>query len=426
MGGTDSVSDRRKERAVLVGVVLGDEPEHETRESLDELGRLAGSAGAEETGRFVCRQNKVRPGYYIGTGKAAEIGAWAEEHPADTLVFDENLSPVQGRNLEKATGLRVIDRTQLIMDIFAQHARTREGQLQVELAQLEYLLPRLRRMWTHLERQKGGIGLRGPGETQIEMDRRRIQMQIKRLKRDLELVRRRRAEQRKGRKRGGWSLVSIVGYTNAGKSTLLNRLAGASVHADSALFATLDPTIRRVELPGHEPVLLSDTVGFISKLPHSLVEAFKATLEEVVEADLLLHVVDASHPRAADQARAVNEVLEELGVGDKPVFCALNKIDRAEGRHRSRRLLRDLAPAAALSARSGEGVETLKEALADRLRSSKTLVEMRIPIGEGRLIAELHRRGTVLEEAYDHDAARIKARIPPDMRDDCARFVTFS
>ena len=306
--------------------------------------------GATVTGRFLVRQQKIKAGHYIGTGKAEEISDWIKENRVSMVVFDDDLSPAQGRNLENVFEVRVLDRTQLILDIFAQRAQTKEGCLQVELAQHQYLLPRLRRMWTHLERQKGGIGLRGPGETQLEMDRRRIEDLIRTLKRDLELVRTRRAEQRRGRKRHGWALVSIVGYTNAGKSTLLNRLSGADIFAEDQLFATLDPTTRQVELPNHEPMLMTDTVGFIQKLPHHLVESFKATLEEVVEADLLVHVVDASHPQVDMQIEAVHTVLDEIGGLEKPMLYVFNKIDNEKGHNAAKRLARQYPRSVAVSA----------------------------------------------------------------------------
>jgi GTP-binding protein HflX len=268
-------------------------------------------------------------GTFIGTGKAAELALRCKEEKVDTVIFDDELTGAQARNLEKIFECKILDRTALILDIFAQRARTREGKLQVELAQLEHLLPRLTRYWGHLSRQSGGIGMRGgEGESQLEADRRKVQERIDKLREELATVVRQRATQRAGRKRNEWPLASIVGYTNAGKSTLLNKLTGSSVLAEDVLFATLDPTTRRLRLPTNQNVLLSDTVGFIRKLPHDLVESFKATLEEVVEADLLLHVVDISHPKADEQIAAVNAVLLELGVQEKPTLMVFNKIDR--------------------------------------------------------------------------------------------------
>ena len=402
-----------QERAVLVGVMIrGRDEEWNIRDTLDELAQLTEGAGAEVLSRVLCKQSKIHPGQYIGKGKAEEIAKQIEELEANLVIFDEDLSPAQGRNLEELLGVRVLDRTQLILDIFARRAQTREGCLQVELAQHRYLLPRLRRMWTHLERQAGGIGLKGPGETQIEMDRRRIQLLIGTLSNELELVRRRRAEQRRGRQRNGWALVSLVGYTNAGKSTLLNRLAGADIYAKDQLFATLDPTTRQVVLPNREPCLITDTVGFIRKLPHHLVESFKATLEEVVEADLLLHVIDCAHPQVEQQIDAVHAVLQEIGAENKEMLFVLNKIDRPEGANAARRLARTLGRSVAVSAAAGEGIENLLDELADCLKGEHQIMRLNIPLSEGRLLAQLKTSATVLEEKYDTGAAELLVRVP--------------
>ena len=293
------------ERAWILATTLGNEPRAEVEDSIRELRALAETAQANVIGETLCRLRSLQPATYIGRGKAKEIALAVQEAGATLVIFDDDLSPAQGHNLEEILGVRVVDRTQLILDIFAQRALTLEGGLQIELAQLHYLIPRLRGLWTHLERQKGGIGLKGPGEKQLELDRRRIEQRIVRIQDQLQVVRQRRAELRRGRRRHGWALLTLVGYTNAGKSTLLNRLTDAGVLADDQLFATLDPTTRQLELPNHQPCLLTDTVGFIRKLPHHLVEAFKATLEEVNEADLLLHVIDASQPRVDEQIAAV-------------------------------------------------------------------------------------------------------------------------
>jgi GTP-binding protein HflX len=297
-------------------------------DSLTELTELAATAGGEVIGNGSQKLEAPIAGTFIGSGKAGELARHCQSNQVDTVIFDEELSPAQSRNLEKVFECKVLDRTALILDIFAQRARTREGKLQVELAQLQHLLPRLTRFWGHLSRQKGGIGMRGDGETQLETDRRRVQDRIARISRELEEVRQHRQTQREGRQRHLWPLASIVGYTNAGKSTLLNALTGAATLAEDMMFATLDPTTRRLRLPSNQSVLLTDTVGFIRKLPHRLVEAFKATLEEVVRADLLLHVVDISHPQAEEQILAVNAVLEEIGAAGKPTLMVFNKTDR--------------------------------------------------------------------------------------------------
>lgn len=413
-----------QERALLVGVmVYGRNDEQDACDTLDELAQLTESAGAEVLGRMLCKQSKVHAAHFIGKGKVEELAQQARELDANLIIFDEDLSPAQGRNLEEVLGIRVLDRTQLILDIFAKRARTKEGCLQVQLAQHRYLLPRLRRMWTHLERQAGGIGLKGPGETQIEMDRRSIQNLIRTLTKELELVRTRRAEQRRGRQRHGWALVSIVGYTNAGKSTLLNRLAGADIYAEDQLFATLDPTTRQVELPNREPCLMTDTVGFIRKLPHHLVDSFKATLEEVVEADLILHVIDCAHPQVEQQIAAVNVVLQEIGAEDKPVLCVLNKIDKDAGRNIARQLAHTLGRSATVSALTGEGVDGLLTVLADALKGDKQLMKLNIPLSEGRLLAQLQQSATVLEEKYEGEFAELLVRVPAPLVPRCEPYL---
>lgn len=412
------------ERAMLVGVMVrGRHDEQDAQDTLAELHQLAESAGAEVRGQMLCKQDKIHAAHFISKGKVEEVSQRAKELDANLVIFDEDLSPAQGRNLEEAFGIRVLDRTQLILDIFAKRARTCEGCLQVQLAQHRYLLPRLRRMWTHLERQGGGIGLKGPGETQIEMDKRRLQLLVGTLTKELELVRTRRAEQRRGRQRHGWALVSIVGYTNAGKSTLLNRLAGAEIYAKDQLFATLDPTTRQVALPNGEPCLMTDTVGFIRKLPHHLVDSFKATLEEVVEADLILHVIDCSHPQVEQQIDAVNTVLEEIGAEDKPVFHVLNKIDQENGRNTARQLGYRFRRSAAVSAMTGEGVEDLLAGLAEALKGHKQLMKLAIPMNEGRLLALLKNSATVLEEKYEGEFAELLVRVPAPLVPRCRPYL---
>ena len=419
-----TTTPHEKERAVLVGVaVRGRIDESDARDTLEELVQLTESAGAEVLRQMLCKQSKVHAAHFIGKGKVEELAQLVKDAGANLVIFDEDLSPAQGRNLEEALAVRVLDRTQLILDIFAQRARTKEGCLQVELAQHRYLLPRLRRMWTQLERQAGGIGLRGPGETQIEMDRRSIQSLIRTLTNELELVRTRRAEQRRGRQRHGWALVSIVGYTNAGKSTLLNRLAGADIYAENQLFATLDPTTRQVELPNGEPCLMTDTVGFIRKLPHHLVDSFKATLEEVVEADLILHVIDCSHPQVEQQILAVNTVLQEIGAESKPVLCVLNKIDQNAGRNVARQFAHTLGRSASVSALTGEGVESLLNELAVSLKGDKQLMKLAIPMSEGRLLAQLKQSALVLEEKYEGEFAELLVRVPAQLVPRCEPYL---
>jgi GTP-binding protein HflX len=317
----------------------------------------------------------------------------------------------------------VLDRTSLILDIFAQRARTREGKLQIELAQLQHLLPRLTRFWGHLSRQKGGIGMRGDGETQLETDRRRVQDRIAKIARELEVVRRQRATQRQGRQRNNWPLASIVGYTNAGKSTLLKALTGAAVLVEDKLFATLDPTTRRLRLPTNQNVLLTDTVGFIRKLPHDLVEAFKATLEEVVQADLLLHVVDISHPQAEEQIAAVNAVLDEIGATGKPTLMVFNKIDKLPGAERLNKFLERFPSAAGVSAKNGDAIPSLLAELSSQLRPAREFVELAVPHEASAVIARLHAVAQVVEREYEGVAARFKARIPPHLRDEFAPFI---
>lgn len=422
MGRVLYTSEHAVETALLVGVQHGPQSSLEVQDHLDELALLCRTAGADVVDRLICRIGRVNPALYVGRGKAEEIADRVRDGHISTVVFDEDLSPAQGRNLEQTIGTKVIDRTQVILHIFAQHARTREGRMQVELAQLEYLLPRLRRMWTHLERQKGGMGMHGPGEKQLELDRRRILERIDRFRSNLQDVRRHRAEQRRGRRRHGWGLISLVGYTNAGKSTLLNALTGSEVPAEDKLFATLDPTTRRLNLPNHQQALLTDTVGFIRKLPHGLVEAFKATLEEVAQADVLLHVVDASHPRVEEQIEAVDAVLAELGVQGKPILYAFNKIDDPSGRARAAALAASRAPGVAVSALHGEGLDDLRAALADQMRERMIHSRIAVPLSEVRLLALIRGGATVLSIEYAEDRALIEGIFPHRLWDLCEVF----
>jgi GTPase len=423
---------KRPERVFLVGAEFKSRnPADAGHDSLSELGELAATAGGEVIGDGLQKLEAPAPATFIGKGKAEEFAAFSRRNDVDTVIFDDELSPAQSRNLEKIFNCKILDRTALILDIFAQRARTREGKLQIELAQLQHLLPRLTRFWGHLSRQSGGIGMRGgEGETQLETDRRRVQDRIARISRELELVRRQRGLQRSARQRGHWPLASIVGYTNAGKSTLLNALTGADVLVKDILFATLDPTTRRLRLPTNQNVLLTDTVGFIRKLPHGLVEAFKATLEEVVQADLLLHVVDLSHPKAEEQIQAVNAVLAEIGAGEKPTIMVFNKMDRLNGNAGGtgangvlNRLLEKHPQAVSISATTGEGLSTLLAELGTQLRPKREFLELRVPHEQAAVIARLHAVGQIISRSYRGPAARFKARIPPRHHDEFAPYI---
>jgi GTP-binding protein HflX len=397
-----------RERIVLVGVVLPGGTGDQEDANLDELSLLVDTAGADEVARVMQQRDRPDPATYVGKGKAEELRDLSNTVDADTVVFDDELSPAQSRNLEKILGRTAIDRTAVILDIFAQNARTPEGRAQVELAMLRYRLPRLRGRGTALSQQGGGIGTRGPGETQLEVDRRRILRRITKLEAELKDVTRVRRTQRKSRARSRLSTVSIVGYTNAGKSTLLNRLTDAGVLVEDRLFATLDPRTRRLDLPGGESVLLSDTVGFVRKLPHQLVEAFRSTLEVVKESDLLVHVVDASAPDPEAQMDAVRTVLDDIGAGDVPELLAFNKADKTT---EAKRLVERHDGSVPISALTGDGIDALLQAIADRLRAMANVVELLVPFDRGDVIAAVHREGEVLVESHEEDATRIRARL---------------
>ena len=414
-----------RERAILVGVDLTGEPGLlPLEDSLAELALLAQTADVEILGEITQRLEKPNPDTFIGSGKVEEIKMLVEETQADLVIFDIELSPRHQRELEERFGdqVRVIDRTALILDIFARHANTREGILQVELAYYEYRLPRLTRAWTHLARQagggggrtgsSGGVGLRGPGETQLEVDRREIRRRIARLKEELEKVRAHRQRYREQRRRSNIPIVALVGYTNAGKSTLLNTLAGADVYVADQLFATLDPTTRRVELPGGHTVLFTDTVGFIQKLPTQLIAAFRATLEEITEADLLVHVLDVTHPNAWEQWKAVQQTLLEIGCEDIPSITALNKVDRLSDTEFIRNALSRFTSSVAISAKTGEGLPNLLREVENILFENFAPVTVYIPYREGQLIAQFHEFGKVEESQAFGEYIKIKGSLP--------------
>jgi GTP-binding protein HflX len=389
---------------------MGGQTDDETEEGLDELSLLIDTAGADEAARLTQRRDSPDSTFYIGKGKVDELKEVCLALDVDTVVFDNELSPGQQYNLEKALGRTALDRTAVILDIFAQNAHTLEGKAQVELAMLRYRLPRLRRgAKAGLSQQGGGIGTRGPGETRLEVDRRRIMRRITKLEQDLVALRHTRQTQRKSRGRSGLASVVIVGYTNAGKSTLLNSLTRAGVLVEDRLFATLDPTTRRLSLPGGEPVLLTDTVGFIRQLPHGLIESFKSTLEIAAEADMLVHVVDASAVHPEQQITAVREVLAEIGADQVPEFFVFNKADLVDDWGAS--LVEDHQGAVAVSALRNEGLEVMMRRLADRMRAITQVTELMVPYDRGDILASIHREGEVVMSELEDGGMRIRARL---------------
>jgi GTP-binding protein HflX len=405
-----------KEKAVLVGVELPARDHKVALEySLEELERLAETAGAKVVRKFTQRLRTVTPATLMGRGKVEEIQSALEELQPDLVIVDEDLTPAQQRNLESAFKLRVVDRSQLILDIFAQRARSNEGKLQVELAQLEYLLPRLTRQWTHLSRLGGGIGTRGPGETQLEVDRRRIRERISHLKRRLRTVERTRTLQRKERDEVPFATVALVGYTNAGKSTLMNALTRAGVLVEDKLFATLDPTTRALRLPNGDKVMVVDTVGFINKIPHSLVEAFRSTLEEVRSADLLLHLVDMANPLFAEQIQVIESVLEEIGAGEVPSVLVPNKIDVVASVPLPRLKSRSAEGVCPISAWTGAGIDRLLERIGAILDQGKERFQATFPASRVGLLSLLRERGRIVEETYDSDEIHVTALVSPKL-----------
>ena len=408
-----------RERIVLVGVVLPGTDIEEVEANLDELALLVDTAGADVAARTIQRRTRPDPATFIGRGKAHELAEVAEQVDADTVVFDDELSPAQQRNLEKLLGRTAIDRTAVILDIFAQNARSPEGKAQVELALLRYRLPRLRGRGRELSQQAGGIGTRGPGETQLEVDRRRLVRRMHRLEADLREVDRTRRLQRRSRSRGRLREVALVGYTNAGKSTLLNRLTDAGVPAEDRLFVTLDPRTRQLGLPGGETVLVTDTVGFVRKLPHELVEAFRSTLDSVRLADLLVHVVDGAAADPEGQITAVRTVLDEIDASEVPELVVVNKVDLPP---EAARLAAKTEGAVCISAETGEGIDALLRAIGDRLRMADRMVELAIPWARGDVLAAVHREGEVVEQEDRDEGARVHVVLDDAGR---ARFSEF-
>lgn len=401
-------------RALLVGIDVFDNT-WPAQESLDELAQLAITAGVDCVDRVIQKMDSPHPGTVLGSGKVQEVAELARFHNCDAVIFDLELTPRQHRNLERELETQVLDRTALILIIFGQRARTREGRLQVELAQVEYDLPRLARQWSHLSRQRGGTQQRGEGEKQIEVDRRLLNRQKEDLLEDLEQVRNQRQRHRERRKRVGAPVVALVGYTNAGKSTLLNRLSVSSIDtfAEDKLFATLDPTTRRVRLAGGQEFLLTDTVGFVQRLPTTLVAAFRATLEEVKEADLLIHVVDASHPSVHRQMAAVEEVLEEIEAAGRPMIVALNKLDLLPSNMPLQ--LQGMAaglPTVAVSAKDGRGIDALLKCISETLQEQFTPLDVVIPYNRGDLVAQFHQFGTIELEEFEDVGTHIRGHMP--------------
>jgi len=404
----------KSESVIVLGVRRMRQTWADAEAALEELKTLAQSAGAVVLDAVMCDIERINCSTFLGSGKVQELKQLIGTAKPDTLVFDESLTPAQQRNLENQWNVHVIDRTGIILDIFARRAGTKEGILQVELAQLQYRLPRLTRMWTHLSRLGAGIGTRGPGETQLEVDRRKIRQKISRLKKDLEKIKKRRRLQRKARKQVGSVTAAIVGYTNAGKSTLLNRLTGSSVKVMDKVFATLDPTVRVLKLPNNQNIAISDTVGFISKLPHQLVAAFRATLEEVSEADLLLHVVDGSTEYPQVHIEEVEKVLKELGAVQKPRLLLYNKLDLMDVMDSASHCHHDdYLGAIAISARRGDGIDELLDFLMEFNNARLKDLTFEIPYSKSEIIARLRDSAEVTELIYNEDAVQINARVKP-------------
>ncbi len=415
--------EKMVERALLVGAYVEANQRTEAVSLLEELEELVRTLGIPVVDRLLVHHREQHAKLLLGTGKADEIVALVKEQGIDVIIFDNELSPSQQRNWETLSGVVVIDRQEVILDIFSKRAQTREARLQVELAQMEYSLPRLTRAWGHLVRQGGGIGARGEGETQLEQDKRRIRNAIDRCKRELEQVRLSRATQRKDRKRTPVPNAAIVGYTNAGKSSLLRRLTGADVLVEDKLFATLDTTTRKVALPNKQPLLLTDTVGFVRKLPHRLVEAFNATLEEATLSDFLIHLLDASQPEVLEFYHTTMKVLAELGADEKRTLVAFNKIDKIRDSATLAALRRHFPEAMFFSVHTGEGLDELLDRMAEMVGGGLTTREYHIPLSEGALLSQIHHQGTVLETAYEGENVRLMATLPARLATRCENFL---
>lgn len=403
-------------RVVLVGVFRSGESDRECHEHLDELAELARTYGFEVADRFACPIRKLNAATYIGSGKAEEIGHFVEEHGIDAVIFDEEISPNQQKNLERLVGRPILDRTELILEVFAQHAKSREAVLQIDLAKIRYQLPRLKRMWTHLSREKtaggGTSAFRGAGEKQIEVDRRLLKQRITTLEREIKEIREQRKIQRSARLRSGTPTVAIVGYTNAGKSTLLNHLTDAGVLEENKLFATLDTTARQLTLPNQQKIILIDTVGFIRKLPHGLVAAFRSTLEEAVYTDILLHIIDASHLAAVEQAEETLKVLKDLDAADRPMLTLLNKCDLVENSQNLLKFRVKFPGAFPISAKTGEGVDVLLEKLQEKLASLRKRFYLRIPQSEYALVGLLMKQGHIFDSDYEENDILMDVEVP--------------
>ncbi|MCX8494248.1 MAG: GTPase HflX [Chthoniobacterales bacterium] len=415
--------DKIVERALLVGAHTVGESREDAEDLLNELGELVRTLGVPIAEKQLVQIREPQARLFVGSGKAEELCERARELGCDVIIFDNELTPAQQRNWETISKITVIDRQEIILDIFGTRAQTREAKIQVDLARMSYSLPRLTRAWSHLGKQGGGIGSKGEGESQLEQDKRKIRGQMDRLKRDLVEVRRNRANQRKDRKRAPVPNVAIVGYTNAGKSSLLRRLTGAEVLVEDALFATLDTTTRKIDLPNKQPLLLTDTVGFIRKLPHQLVESFNATLEEAVMADFLVHLLDASHPRVLEFYGTTMKVLNDLGADHKKTLTVFNKIDRVEDPI-TRAMLRNAYPEAIfISVHSGEGLDLLVEQLGNLVGEGNKEVGLLIPHSRPDILAKLHREGVVHETVYEEECSRIRATVPERLRNALSEFL---